>query len=185
MTSIFRYIGNLLQLLISPAKGWEDIGAATFPPARVASRGYYPLTAITGLSMLVGVAYDHYLTFPLALMQAVVVTATFFISYFIAAMLWAIGARWFAAPPDTLLRKGEILILHSLGLLELIVIIGACLPVSLSLLQFLPAVIPVIIWTGARYIGVRQGATTRYLVYTSASVLLTPYLVYTLFKLAL
>ena len=48
-TPMKQYLKNILQLILSPTKGWEDISAAVENPDTVAAKGYYPLLAVEAL----------------------------------------------------------------------------------------------------------------------------------------
>ena len=53
------YLKCLLQLILSPRNGWEDIEKGDVSPSRLAVDGFLPLIAITAVSVFVRAMFVH------------------------------------------------------------------------------------------------------------------------------
>ena len=47
---MLEYLKYLVQLLLSPARGWEDISAKSPDPEEMTRKGLYPLIGIAAVS---------------------------------------------------------------------------------------------------------------------------------------
>ena len=59
---MLHFIKHLLQLIISPVNGWEDISHKGTDAKRLATEGLYPLLGITAISTFIRFFYDDDLT---------------------------------------------------------------------------------------------------------------------------
>lgn len=55
---MLKFLTCLIQLIISPAKGWEDIAAVGEEPRKICSDGFYPLLGLTACSVFTRRLYD-------------------------------------------------------------------------------------------------------------------------------
>lgn len=177
-----KYLKYLFQLILSPAHGWEDIAKSGLAPSRIASAGFYPLIAITSLSVYFQAFYHRHVFFLKLFMDMIVTFAVFFVSYFFSTFMFSL----FLEP----MLEGKydedrchIFVLYSLGLLALVTIIDNCLPVSFALLFFLPLYVALIQWKGAVYMDVRQSKIGLFMCLAILGVLAPPFVFYFLFSL--
>lgn len=150
-----EYLINMLQLVLSPANGWEDIAALGRRPEIIARKGFYPLAALTALSVFISALYSrHFELFGLCL-KALVTGLSFFISYFVGTFCLSL----FIEP---LLngrydeRRCATFSLYIVGLLAAIKLIVNCLPVSYDMLFFVPLYVVLVEWKGATYLSVKE-----------------------------
>lgn len=179
---MWKFLVNLFQLLLSPGHGWEDISASSTDYHRTLSSGFYPLTALTSVSVFVTGIYHDSLTLPQLLTGAIVTFVTYFIGYFISAFILSL----FLQPNisgEMNEQRYHTFVINTFGLLELIRIVGNCVPVPLSILFFLPVYVAIIMWKGTRYMGVRPDRTGQFMVLCVCGVLLVPYILSFVFNL--
>ncbi len=181
---MLKYLGYLIQLILSPGRGWDDIALSKLTPKSVASEGFYPLLGVASCSVFVQYFYDTDLTLPVMIESAVIAFVSYFISYFIASFMFAVfGRQLIKGEPDE--KRYNLFILFNLSILALISIIGNCLPMTLSLVEFLPVFVLLVMWMGHRYLNVMQGKEAHFTLFCGLAILLPPFLLEYLFKLLL
>lgn len=179
---MLKFIGCMMQLIISPGKGWVDVAAVGESPQQLATSGFYPLLGITACSAFLPRIYDNNLTLPVLIESAVVTFVSYFIAYFLASALMSatIGKVSTDNPGD---KKINTFILYNLSILALITLIRNCLPMELSLVQFMPLFVLVIMWAGRQYLNIAEGNIPSFLLLCALFILLPPYVVGYVFKL--
>ena len=76
------YLKCLLQLILSPRNGWEDIEKGDVSPSRLAVDGFLPLIAITAVSVFVRAMFLHHVEFLTLFIDMIITFVVYFISYF-------------------------------------------------------------------------------------------------------
>lgn len=181
---MLKYLGYLIQLILSPGKGWDDIALSNLTPKSVAADGYYPLLGVASCSVFVQYLYDSDLTLPVLVESAVITFVVYFISYFIASFMFAVfGGRLIKSVPDE--KRYNLFILFNLSILVMIEILKNCLPMSLSLVEFLPLFVLLVMWMGHRYLDVEPGKEGSFTIFCGLAILAPPFLLDFLFKLLL
>lgn len=172
---MLRFLKYLFQLIISPTNGWEDISCAGTEPRQLASDGFYPLLGIASATAFLRLLYNPALTLGGVLQDAIVIFAQYFVSFFLANYLMSV-----LLPPCI---EGEInekrvstFLIYNLSLLALITVIENVTPIELSLVQFLPIIVVVVIWKGCRYMAVSERQTGRFMLISILSVIGLPLL---------
>lgn len=169
------FLKHTLQLIVSPAKGWEDISHAGLPVAKLTSDGLYPFLGITALSVFITGFYNSDTTLIQLIQGAIITFVKYFVTYFLAIAMFASLVKKMV-DGDLNDKKSQTFILYNVGLLALYNIIGNCLPVQLSIVQFLPLYSAIIIWKGARYMAVKQELAFQFSLLGIAVIILPPYL---------
>ncbi len=171
----------MIQLILSPGNGWEDIEKADIDPRILAMRGYYPLIALSALSVFMQGVY-HHLMFLTLLMKMLVTFLIYFIGYFFGVFTLSVFSEpWLSHGYDE--RRSHTFVLYSLGMLALINLIINCLPVTKEMLFFLPLYVALVQWKGIRYMEVKPDRTGPFMVNAILGVLFPPYLFYKLFSI--
>lgn len=176
------FLKNLFHLVLSPGKGWEDISHEGREPKEIASDGMYPLFGIASLSAFVSFFYNDDCTLIGMLQHAIIIFVQYFIAYFIATFLYSVYAEKFV-DGEVNEKKSQTMIAYSLALLSIITIIGNCLPMELSLVQFLPVYVALVIWKGCKYMAVNNERVGQYMFFAIVSVILPPVLLGYMFNL--
>lgn len=181
--SNMRLLGSLLELVLSPTKGWEDVALDDRQhPGRILSPQYYILIAVVSLSWIVQGCYHGYGW--ITVCELVVMTfATFFAGYFLGTFVMSVSLESLVEhgePDESATRRFVIL---GLSLLAIILLISNLLPTTTPLLWFLPVYILVILWKGARYLRVNPRKGGAFTIMAFISVLLPVAVLGWLFKL--
>lgn len=179
---MLHFLRYMIQLLLSPAHGWEDIAAADTPTGELASRGFYPLTALTAVTAFLQLLYSSSATLPHVLVTAIVTFVMYFVGYFVAVFVMSV----FLEP---LLEDGydsrrvHTFSLYSMALLEIVGLLQNCSPVPLAIAVFVPVYIVIIMFKGYRYMHVGEHCRGRFVALCIAGMILPPFLMQFLFNL--
>lgn len=176
-----HFLKHMLQLILSPGNGWEDIDKADEDSRDVALKGFYPLIALTALSVFMQGVF-HHVEFLVLFMRMVVTFLVYFVSYFFGVFVLSL----FSEPAlnggyDE--QKSHLFVLYTLGVLAVISLIVNCLPVSKEMLFFLPFYVALIQWKGTKFMNVKPEKTGLFMIIVILGVLLPPYIFYSLFSL--
>lgn len=97
---MLKFLGYLLQLIISPARGWEDITARGEEPRAIASSGFYPLIGITACTVFIQRFYVSSLSLVTMIQNAVVTFVQYFVTFFFAVFLFSFSlSEWSTVSP--------------------------------------------------------------------------------------
>lgn len=155
------FIRNILQLMLAPAKGWEDVSETTIPPQELVKRYMLPLLIVSGLSVFMRLFYDTGCEFLLLLVKAMVIFVSFFVSYYFAIVVFKSYFHYFCeADPNE--HKFTTVIAYSISLLALSEIVCNVLPVNLGLQYLLPLAVALIFWKADVYLRVRNDRNMSY-----------------------
>ena len=170
---MLHFLKNLFQLILSPAKGWEDVSADGRKPSVICRDGLYPLLGIYALSGFVQMFYNHDLTLVKALEGVIIDFGTYFVSYFLGVLiLGQLIGNIVSGEPNT--RKIETVSAYAIGLLAMTGILEHCVPAGLTLLKLLPVFVALIIYKADRYLAVKPGDDIRYLAISVVALVIVP-----------
>lgn len=175
---MLEYLRYLLQLLLSPARGWEDISSRSPDPEEMTRRGLYPLIGLAALTEFCAFFYQKGLKLDQMLIRAVLDFGAYFVSVFVARLIFEIylGKVVDGGAPNR--RKVESLAVFPIGLMVLIQIAGNCLQANLTFLKFLPLYVVLVLYKASVYIGVRPNDELRFTGIASVAVVVVPLAVY-------
>jgi len=178
---MLKFLGNIIQLVFSPQKGWEDLeeddyrvdgrrGAIDI--RRLYTGSFLPLVAFCALTSFVRMLFDGGPDFLGALQTSIIEFFSLFLSYHLAVYVFS----WMMprlvsdnAMPDQ--RRDAIMVMYCISVISLIFLLGNVIKVRLALIQFLPFYVIFIIWKGADFVGVSQRSIGLFMLMASASVL--------------
>lgn len=177
-----QYLKNLVQLVLSPAKGWEDVSASIPDPEKLMKDAYIPLLITAALSEFVRLFYHNSGGFMTVLELAIALFGSFFISYFISrvVLLRYIDELVVGEVNEV---KVNTFVLYGLGLLVVIEIIENLLPTSLTLVKFLPLFVALILYRATAYLDVKSGMELKFLCLGGLAVIVVPVTIYSLLEL--
>lgn len=180
---MLQFLKHILQLMLSPAKGWEDVSQASEAPAELCSRGLYPLLGIAALSNFVRMLYGNGILLVTAIERAVVDFGTYFSAYFLAALiLEQLMPNIVSGEPNR--KKIETCSVYIIAMLCIIRIIENCVPAELTLIKLLPVFVALIVYKADRYLAVKPGDDIRFMLIGVIALILMPLLLhYILFLL--
>ena len=169
-------VKNILVLIASPRVGWEDINACGIATSRVLRVAFYPLLALLAITTFVPMFYDKTITLSMSLMMAIINFSSYFFSYHIVCYL--LGGFY----PQLVKTRGATarlheLVLYSLIYLVLLAIIANVLPINFTPIFFMMTYLVWIVYRGTQYMGLDKPREPRFLIATSALLLLTPFVI--------
>lgn len=178
---MLKFLGNIIQLIFSPQKGWEDIDDADYRAdgsrgdidiRRLYTRSFIPLILFCSLTSFVRIIYDGGPDFLGALQQAIIQFFSLFLSYHLAIYVFS----WLMprlvekdTTPDQ--RRDAIMVMYCISVISLIFLIGNLIKVKIALISFLPFYVMFIIWKGADYVGIPERNIGGFMLMAAASVL--------------
>lgn len=180
---MLKFLQHILQLIISPAKGWEDVASAGTLPVTLCRVGFYPLLAVTALTCVFRLFYDHLDTSMVIVLQDAIITFTvYFATLFFAQFVLSttLGKYCDTEPSE---HKVSTFVIFVLATLAIFNILENIVPVEIAIVKILPAYAIFIIYKGARYLDVKPDKIGQYMFLTVFTVLAPPYLLSFLFKL--
>lgn len=170
-----NFLKCMLQLILSPTHGWEDISAEGRDEHSVAVGGLYPLLALAGASAFVGMAFHQELTFIVAVQRAMVTFVAYFASYFFSMFMLSFLLAPLVSGGEVNDRRLSTFVSYVIALMALLTLIDNCLPTSPAVIGFLPLYIIVILWKGWRYMAVVPGRVIRFVIIGFVTIMLPPY----------
>lgn len=180
---MLKFLKHILQLIISPAKGWEDVSSAGIDPRELTRRGLYPLLAILAITCLIRPLYAS-IEYSLveALQNAIVSFTVYFATLFIA------GAAFSTFMPTLTENAGsnfknQSFVIFCLGILITINIISNLIPGDLVILKILPVYVIFVMFNGVRYLDVTSSKIGHFMFLAVLSIAAPPYILSFFFNL--
>jgi heme/copper-type cytochrome/quinol oxidase subunit 4 len=164
------------HLILSPNRGWEDVMHYNLGQYRVLKSGLYPLFIVAALSVFIIGIYDSSLTFVSLFQRSIITFVQFFISYYIAQTIFSLTIEKYVENGSIDDNRVGLFISIGLGLLAIIEVIKNVLPVELSLVQFLPIYVAIILWKGAAFLHVVDSKINYFVFLTIIAIIVPVYL---------
>ncbi len=176
--TMFSFLKYLIQLLLAPAHGWEDMEKSNPDPEELLQKGLYPLMGIAAITEFLAFFYQRHVELGTVLIRAVADFGSYFVSVFIAKLIfdYYLGPLTAKGHFDT--RRAASLTVAGLGLRVLIQIITNCLPWSIMLMRFMPLYVVLVLYKAIPYMEVRRGCEMRFLLVAAGAVVAVPLLIY-------
>lgn len=179
-----QYLKLILQLIISPAKGWEDISHDGYSPEQLCRNGFYPLIAVVAVTTLLRFLYEDSdtVTFVASLQMAIVNVTAFFASLFLGQHLMNLYLERFTDKEPTQ-QKTDTVVIFILSIMMLFTIISNLVPIKLEILKFLSLYSIFVLWKGLRYLDVSENKDGYYVFLGVFSIIVPPFLLKFLFTI--
>lgn len=179
---MFRFLKYVIQLILSPRQGWKDLQDSNPDPEEMLSQGLYPLLGIAAATEFLGLIYERHVTLAVVLMRAIGDFGAYFVSVFIARLIFELYlGRVTADKPD--MRRVNTMTVCGLGMMVLFQIITNCLPWNLVLLKFLPFYVVPVLYMAIPYIGISRNCELRFTGIASGAIVGVPLVIYYLLYL--
>lgn len=180
---MLRFFINILQILINPTRGWEDISYDSTEVSKLTRRGYFPLIAITALTSFA--LYYHAamrVNLIYVIKQTIITFTIFFATYYFAEFMFStlfepMSEKTYSS------KRNSTLIIYSLSILSLMQIVVNIVPFDFMLLYFLPIYAGVIIYKAIPYMGVKEDKIGQYMFLGVFSIIVPVYLLQVMFKI--
>ena len=179
---MLAYLKYLIQLILAPGSGWEDLEKRNPDPEEMLRRGLYPLLGIAAITEFLAFFYQRHITLAEVLVRAIADFGAYFISIFIAKLIFELYlGRLTSVQPDN--RRVMLMTVCGMGLMVLIQILSNCLPWNLVLLKFLPVYVVLVLYKAVPYIGVNKDSELRFIGLSAAAIVAVPLAIYYLLYL--
>lgn len=176
---------NILQLVLSPRRGWQDIALDDEEGEQPVAPAFYLLTAFVALTWVARGFYAPELGW-LKVIELVVVTyGVLFVSYFVGTFVMSVSLESLVTRGEVNERRTRIFVMFGISLLALILLIANLLPAPTPVLWFLPVYVVVVLWKGAAYLGVSEKRAGLFTLMAFIAVMLPPMLLGWLFQAVL
>lgn len=178
---MLKFLGNIIQLIFSPQKGWEDLEyddlysdgrRGVLDIRHLYSRCLMPVIVFCPLTYFVRMLYDNGPGFVEALQHVIIQFFCLFLAYHIGNYLFSLFASKIYGQYDTPdQRRFSIMILYCIAVVAIIMMLDNIIKVNLALIKFLPIYVIFIIWKGAEFAGVPSRNIAAYMFVASGAIL--------------
>lgn len=175
------FFKNILQLLINPAKGWEDIAFDSRQPSELCHKGFYPLIGITALScaaMLYRVG-QHW-TFVSVIQEMVVTFTIYFATLFFAQFMFSVTFNSMSEKVSS--KRNSTVIIYALAIMAIMRTVMNLIPVDFPVLYFVAIYVGVIIYKATSYLGVSEDKIGNYMIMAVLSIMMPIFLLRFIFN---
>lgn len=179
---MLQFIKNMVQLTLSPGRGWEDVSASGEKPDMLFRKAYYPFIAIVALSEFVRLFYHDHGGVMTVIELAIALFGSYFVSYFISRLILDHYLQPLTDGDVNEVKTG-LFTIYGLGLLAMIEMIANVLPTDLTLVKFLPLFVALILYKGAKYMAVKPDHELRFLCLAVAAVIVVPIGIFCILRL--
>lgn len=159
---MLHFFKLMLQLILSPTKGWEDIAFGADAPRHTFIHGLLPVAIAAGLSSFFCLFYFDSPPFGIVFLQAVVVVITYVITYFIGASAISFFLPMVIPGAEPERKRVELFCAYSTGIMAFIGVLEGILPMELTLLQFLPLYVVVVMCCGREFLSIDEKDIFRF-----------------------
>lgn len=181
---MLNFLKHLFQLLFSPGNGWEDISHQGRDAKRLAKEGLYPFLGITAISAFLNYFYNYDLNLINLLQDAIITFVQFFITYFIAIILFSVYLGKYVEG-ELNEKRNMTFITYSIVALAFAKIVENSMPTEMSIVQFLPVYVAIIMGKGSKYMAVKRKNLAYFIILTIVSIILPVYLIKYIFDFIL
>lgn len=176
-----KFLIYLLQLMLSPREGWEDLGKDNPDPQAILRHAYYPLLAIATATTFLSLVYHVGESSAAVIVRALATFGAYFVALYLAKLIFDVYlARLSVAAVDH--RRASMLILASLGMMLVFRTVSNCLPWHLIVIDFLPLYVVLVLSKAYNYLGIARREEMRFLGIASGVTVAIPlgiyYLIY-------
>ena len=168
-----HYLKNILQLLLSPVHGWEEVSRDGHVPEYIATHGLYPLIGLASVTYFIQGIYAVQFELVTLLQHALAVFMSLFLSFFIGKLgLETFTARYVDTGKLNVF-KTDALAAYIIGILSVLQIVGNALPVHTVLVYLLLVFAVIVLWKSCRYLDIAVEKET-YFTAMAIGVLIAP-----------
>lgn len=164
-----NFIKNIFLLIVSPALGWKEIKKFKVPKELLLSRLYYPMLAILALTSFITFFYGEDLQLIDYLQKVICKVGVYFFGYMISSFILCSLLPTISNDKNGA-NKIHLFVIYCYAILMLFTIIENFIPVTITILDFLPFYLIFVIWKGVKYFN-DEILSPKFLMMFSASIL--------------
>ncbi len=175
---MWRFFKNIIQLIISPDNGWDDI-KRTSVPARAVLGAIWSI-GIATLSPWIKLLYSSDISWLRLIQESIIIGVSYGLAYFLAGILMNTWIPMINGGEDS---KDRITIFNSYIISTLLVqvLITNVLPLSFAILSIWPIYVAVIIWRGMKYMEIEEKDAGKFITASIVALIGPAFLLYRLF----
>lgn len=173
---MWLFVRHIFQLLLSPARGWEDVSSSGIQPEAAQRQGFYPLIALTALSEFVPMFYDSDYGFIHALECAVAMGFAMFASLFLGRLFLDMTLSRFV-DGELNMKKVDLCVTFLMGLNCLFCILNNVVPAQMTVLKLLPLITVIVIFKSTAYLGIREDSQLNFTGLGIVAVIIIPLII--------
>lgn len=170
------YLRHMIQLILSPSRGWEDVASHPVSGREAFRHGLVPLIVIAGMSVFVRPLYQINISVAQLIPIAVIGILKYFLTYMIAHVSLSAYLPRITKDGQTDEQRLRLFLCFNIGQMCMIGIIANLLPMTLTLVEFLPLYVAVVMFKGREFMGVRSDVVGGFAGATLLSVIVPVYL---------
>lgn len=174
---MLHFLKLMLQILMAPSRGWEDVGADTVSARQVFRSGLLPLVGVSALTVFFGALYQLHPSAGALIVKSIAVFARYVIAYFCGVAILTYTLPRLAIDGLVDRNRVELFCAYCTGMMAAIGILQNLLPMELTLLQFLPIYVVVVICIGRTFLDVDERHIFRFAALAIIGLILPVYLV--------
>ena len=176
------YLKYLIQIILSPSNGWEDVRTSNPSEGWMLRRGFLPLLIVSALSEFLGLCYNKGYTFDILLIKALIDFGSYYLALFIGRVIMEMYVSRLVVCDDRaeIKKRGEIFLLLGLGEMLVMQIIFNIFQADITLLRFLPIYNVLIIYKAADFMRVSADKLMLFTLVASVAVVVVPLVIYNL-----
>lgn len=169
--SLLIFLRNILQLILAPSKGWEDVSGDMADPSALARKYLYPLMGLASMSVFFRLIYNTEHRFAYLLVTAFVLFVSLFFTFFFALSIFkSYFYKFCEGSPNE--HKYTTVITYCVCMQSIFAVVYNLLP-RISLLGFLlPLIVTLIFWKSDTYLRVRPDRNFPFLLLGIATLIL-------------
>lgn len=173
MLTLFGYI---IQLILSPKNGWDDLARRNPDPDMLLTKGLYPLMGLAAATEFLGLLY-HEANIAQVLIGAINVFGTYFVTVFIAKLIFEMYLDKLAGT-EADSRRSSTLIVMGVAMMVTFQLIENCLPWGLLIIKFLPIYAILVLSKGTEYIGLTKRNELKFTALSGFAIVAVPLFIY-------
>ena len=176
---MLHYLRLLIQVMLAPGNGWEDIDRERPDQHTMLFTGFLPLCVISALSVLFQLVYHPYLHLIFLVEKAVIQLVAVFITCYIAEFFFSLY-QIHNIGGSLVMSRVRVYLMVTLSELALMLLVINLVPFS-PVLMLLPLYVIVVMRMAVPYLGVLENRIGNFMVLSIATVFVPPLLIMFLF----
>lgn len=163
------FLKDMFQLILSPARGWEDISYDGADERNLVKFGLCPYLVIVALSVFVQMLYHSDLSWFDQVQQMIVTFIKFFVTYCIGIFVLLMNLPGHT-DADVTEKRVHTFSAYITGLMATLDLIQNSIPLEIAWIWLLPLYVAFIIWRGVSYMTINPKYDVKFVVIDRKSV---------------
>lgn len=179
-----NYLLGLIQVILSPRRGWEDASYDGYDPEKLFKNGFMPFILIVALTVFVRAAMHENFEWINLTLQSFICFLKYFLTYFIAHTVLTYYIPGASDVPMSE-KRTTAFIVYSIGILGLVNILANFMPVDMAIVYMLPLYLLIVFWRGTRFMAINYNSRATFTIVSVLSIMFPPFIIQILFNLVL